>query len=58
MVCDREDADLIADEGVDDAKREASRDKTTFPMTPHGAEAGVLQEEPDGALELREEGLR
>jgi hypothetical protein len=58
MVRDREDADLIANDCVDDAERETSRDETTFPMTPYRAEAWVLQEEPNGALELREEGLR
>jgi len=58
MVRDREDADLIADDSVDDAKRETSRDETTFPMTLRRAKAWVLQEEPNGALELREEGLR
>jgi len=58
MVRDREDADLIADDSVDDAERETSRDETTFPMTPRRAKARVLQEEPNGALELREEGLR
>jgi len=42
MVRDREDADLIANDSVDDAERETSRDETTFPMTPHRAEAWVL----------------
>ena len=58
MVRDREDANLIADDNVDDTERETSRDKTPFPMTPHRAKAWVPQEEINGALELREEGLR
>ena len=41
MVRDREDANLIADDSVDDAERETSRDKTPFAMTPHRAEAWV-----------------
>ena len=58
MVRDREDANLIADNSVDDAERETPRHKTPFAVTPHGAEAWVPQEEFNGALELREEGLR
>jgi len=58
VVRDGEDADLIANDGVDDAERETSRDETTLPMTPRRTEGRVLQEERNGALELREEGLR
>ena len=58
MVRDREDADLLANYGVDDAEREASCDKTTFAATPHRAETWILHEKADGVLELREERLR
>ena len=58
VVCDREDADLIADDDVDDAERETSCDEPPLAMTPYRAEAWILQENTDGVLKLREEGLR
>jgi hypothetical protein len=41
MVRERKNADLIANDSVDDAERETLHDETTFPMTPHRAEAWV-----------------
>jgi len=58
MVRYCEDAHLIPNDSVDNAEREAPRDETTFPMTPHRTEAWVPQKQPNGALKLREEGLR
>jgi hypothetical protein len=57
VVCDREDAYFIAHDRVDHAKRETSCDKTAFAGTPHRAEARILEQQTDGVLELREEGL-
>jgi hypothetical protein len=58
VVRDRENTDLIPDDGVDDAERESARDQATPPVSPHRAETWVLQEQSDGALELGKEGLR
>ena len=58
MVCDREDADLITNDGVDHTKRETLRNETAFPMPPLCAKAWVLQKKLNRALKLGEEGLR
>jgi len=58
VVSDRQDTDLIPDDGVDEAERETARDKTTCAVTPTCFEAWVAQENIGRALELCEEGLR
>jgi len=57
VVCDRQDAELIFHHGVDDAEREASSHKATLPVTPNRPQARMLEQQCDGTLELREEGL-
>ena len=57
MVCDGEDAELIADDRVDHTKRESSSDQKTLSVAPHGAKTRILKQEADGVLEFRDEGL-
>jgi len=57
VVCDGKDANLIADNRVDDTERKSSRDEATLALAPHGAKARILKQKTDGVLEFRDEGL-
>lgn len=52
-----EDAQLLANNGVDDAVWEPSCAPPTFSVTPHRPEQGMLEKKIDGALKLRKKGL-
>jgi len=45
MMCNSKDANLIADYGVDEAKRKPSRNETAFSVTPYYAKSRVLQKQ-------------
>jgi len=57
VVCDGKDANLIADNRVDDTERKSLRDEATLALAPHGAKARILKQKTDGVLEFRDEGL-
>jgi hypothetical protein len=57
VVRDCEDADLIADDGVDETVGKAAHPNAALSATPDRAETGVLKEKTDGVLELGEQGL-
>lgn len=58
MVRDCEDANLFADNRVDDAERKAPRNETTSAPAPDRAEVRMVQEKARSVLELSEERLR
>jgi hypothetical protein len=58
MVRNRKNSDLVSDDVINDAEREAPHDDATLSVTPQRAETRVLQEQSDRLLELGKEGLR
>jgi len=58
MVGNSEDANLIADDSIDQRVAKAPHHETTLAVTPNRAEARILEQEADGVFKLRQQGLR
>jgi hypothetical protein len=57
VVRDGQDANLIVNDAVDEAVREAPHEDPALPVAPECTEPGVPEEKPDGVLEFSEQRL-